>query len=496
MSDFKSFPAHNKSGDTMFQYKYFALFSLVIIIVSWIGLPDLDQNTKLLSAAAILIIQALFIVMYSRKDTREILKKRIKSHHRDKPIEDYFCLALEYRNSGKYQNVFDNNFDVNFHYEFFAKLKKRFGKKHVHKWDRNQIIICIGFTVPDMSIHDKQREQLFVTREVRKYFRDLLETMPIDNKHYIKLTIGTAAQGAKREITHVLDLIELAQYTKLMAYEENISCKIADETIRSMKSDVDEFVTTMEESFILDEFNPFFQPIIDLGSNRIAGCESFVRWQKNSYRIIEAWKFKDIANEKNLIKNIDLRVINKTFRFIWKLRTESLIPDNFMIYINLSAHTLKEIHISQLTELTKTYGLTPELVEFDIKDVSLTDPSVIKYVSEIRKAGFKVAVDAFNTDTFALKSFLHNDFDSIKIDKSVLGKEKIEDREFLFYKSIVRIAHAMKLKKILRGVENKTHLEFARKLKVDYVQGYYFTRPLDEQKFAEYIRKYKDGIYV
>jgi len=480
----------------MFQYKHFALASLVLIMISWIGLPDLNQYVKLISAAAILIIQTLFITLYNKRDAQTALRKMINSHYRDKQVTDYFCLALEYRNSGKYQNIFDNNFDVNFHYEFFTKLKKRFGRNHVYKWERNQIIICTSFSDLNMGFKEKQEEQLTVTREVSSYFRALLKTMPIDNKNYIKLTIGTASQGAKQELTHILDLIDLAQYTKLMAYEENVPCKVADETTRAMKSDVDEFVATMEESFILDEFNPFFQPIINLNGNQIVGCESFVRWQKNSYRIIEAGKFKDIANEKNLIKNIDLRVVNKTFRFIWKLRSESLIPDNFMVYINLSAHTLKEITISQLTDLANMYGLDPELIEFDIKDISLTEPSIIKYVSDIKKAGFKVAIDAFNTDTFALKSFLHNDFDSIKIDKSVLGKEKNDSRQFLLYKSIVRIAHAMKLKKVLKGVETKAHLDFARKLKVDYVQGYYFTLPLDEQNFTEYLLKYKDGIYV
>jgi len=485
-----------KSGDIMFQYKHFALASLVLIIMSWIGLPDLNQYIKLISAAAVLIIQTLLIAWYNRRDARTTLKKKINRYYRDKQVTDYFCMALEYRNSGKYQNIFDNNFDVNFHYEFFSKLKKRFGRNHVYKWERNQIVICSSFSDPDMGLIEKQDEQAAVTREVNNYFRELLKTMPIDNKNYIKLTLGTASQGVRREIIHILDLIELAQYTKLIAYEENVYSKIADETIRAMKSDVDEFVTTMEESFILDEFNPFFQPVINLDGNQIVGCESFVRWQKNSYRIIEARKFKDIANEKNLIKNIDLRVINKTFRFIWKLGSESLIPNNFMVYINLSAHTLKEIKISQLTDLANMYGLMPDLIEFDIKDVSLTDPAVIKYVSNIKKAGFKVAIDAFNTDTFALKSFLHNDFDSIKIDKSILGKEKNDSRQFLLYKSIVRIAHAMKLKKILKGIESKTHLDFARKLKVDYVQGYYFTPPLDEQKFTEYLIKYKDGIYV
>jgi EAL domain-containing protein (putative c-di-GMP-specific phosphodiesterase class I) len=221
-----------------------------------------------------------------------------------------------------------------------------------------------------------------------------------------------------------------------------------------------------------------------------------VRWQKNSYRIIEARKFKDIANEKNLIKNIDMRVINKTFRFIWKLRSEILIPDNFMVYINISAHTLKEIQISQLADLASMYGLSPDLIEFDIKDITLTDPPVTKYISEIKKLGFRVSLDVFHADTLALKAFLYNDFDSIKIDKSIFSKENICEREFMLYKSIVKIAHAMKLKKIVKGVENKAHLEVARKLKVDYVQGYYFTPPLDEQKFTEYLLKYKDGIYV
>ena len=88
------------------------------------------------------------------------------------------------------------------------------------------------------------------------------------------------------------------------------------------------------------------------------------------------------------------------------------------------------------------------------------------------------------------------EFDILKIDKSNLPGVDLSDREYKFYKTLIKFAKVMDLKVLSKGIENKNHLKFAKHLDVDYVQGYYFTPPLDEIKILVYLKKYKDGILI
>ena len=486
----------------------YLLGATLIILTTLSRMDNPALRSIQFGAAALLPVIAVLSVL--RRDERphpEKVSVLIRKRYRRVPAEECFCIALEYRNTGKYHTMVDEHFDWSYHDEFLLRLVKLFGRQHVYTPERNQAVIVTRFRSPDAAFEERQREMLDVTREICSRFNFLLESVPVDSRHFIRLAVGTASQGIRREFDTVLDLVNLARFTRIAAWERREPYLIADDSLRSLKCDIDDFTHSMVESFRLDEFNPFFQPVVDLRTGTIAGCESFVRWQKNSYRVIEARKFTEIANEKNLLKDIDFRVINKTFHAIWELKQQQLITDEFIVMINISANTLRELRIEDIRELAHRYGLQPERIEFDIKDQPLTDGFMVESISRLRGAGFRVAIDIFTSDAFALRSFLFNAFDTVKIDKSVLSaacSRADEDQtdifreiggaqEFRFYRTIVRAARSMQLKNMLKGVEHRSHLDFARSLKVDYVQGYYFTPPLEQHKFTEYMRKYRDG---
>ncbi len=487
----------------------YLLVATLIILITLSRMENPALRGIQFGAAALLSVIALLTLF--RRDERphpEKVSALIRKRYRRVPVDECFCIALEYRNNGKYHTMVDEHFDWSYHDEFLTRLVNLFGRQHVYTPERNQAIIVTRFRNPEAAFDERQREMLDITREICSRFNFLLESIPVDSRHFIRLAVGTASQGIRREFATVLDLVHLARFTRIAAWERREPYLIADDSLRSLKCDIDDFTLSMVESFRLDEFNPFFQPVIDLRTNSIVGCESFVRWQKNRYRVIEARKFTEIANEKNMLKDIDFRVINKTFHAIWDLKQQQLITDDFLIMINISANTLRELRIDDVGELAHRYGLLTEQIEFDIKDEPLTAPFMIESISRLRSAGFRVAIDLFTSDAFALRSFLFNAFDTVKIDKSVLSaacsreddgqadmlREIGMAQEFRFYKTIVKAARSMQLKNMLKGIEHRSHLEFARSLRVDYVQGYYFTPPLEQHKFTEYMRKYCNGL--
>ena len=84
--------------------------------------------------------------------------------------------------------------------------------------------------------------------------------------------------------------------------------------------------------------------------------------------------------------------------------------------------------------------------------------------------------------------------DTIKINKSQMPDKGFGNNKYLFYKTITNFSKGINLKVMSKGIENENHFKLAKELNVDYVQGYYFTPPLDEINILKYLKEYKDGI--
>ena len=327
-----------------------------------------------------------------------------------------------------------------------------------------------------------------------KYIKKKYKINKKEEDYETSLVAGCAAIGIKKDITNIDSLIKLAHFSMLNAKKKDEEIVIASEEIHTIKQDLDSFNHEIINGVHLDEFSPFFLPIVDAITNKVIGCESLVRWQKNKYRIIETAKFKDIAIEKNLFEKIDKRVIEKTFLAYNTWQKNEIVSKDFRITINLSLKSLFAYKPYELVHLANDYNISPENIEFDISEDDISSDRAIHAINNLKKAKFMVSIDAFNSKSFSPKSLMNIDFDILKIDKSNLPGKDLTDREYRFYRTLIRFAKAMNLKVLSKGIENKNHLQFAKQLDVDYVQGYYFTPPLDETNILVFLKKYKDGI--
>jgi EAL domain-containing protein (putative c-di-GMP-specific phosphodiesterase class I) len=229
---------------------------------------------------------------------------------------------------------------------------------------------------------------------------------------------------------------------------------------------------------------------------KIVGCESLLRWEKSEYRIIEAAKFKDIANEKNLFEKIDKMIIEKSLQSYQLWLKKDLIDKDFTMTINLSKQTLESIQVYELIALSDKYNIKRQCIEFDINEQDLTSEQSLLAIKKIKDEGYRIAIDAFYTSSSNLKPLINLGFDTLKLSRSTLPTENSNSQEYHLYESLIKFSHLLGYKVMSKGIENKTQLSLAKELNPDFVQGYYFTPPLSDMKIQGFLNKYRSGILV
>ncbi len=456
-----------------------------------------QSNEIITIVISVLSIVVLLLYLRTTSELRLVIEKnRIPNRLKERSLRDSYVVFLEITNLATYSQFYDIKLSDKIFNQVYQEAKRKLGRKNVFLYRTDQLIFIKQFNNKKVINQTLRYEEQY--RNVKKVINHLSKmSFKINNNivdYDVKLVAGCASVDIRGEVNSVESLVKLAHFSMLKAKDQKVEIVVADDELHTIKKDLDCFNNEIEDGFELDEFSPFFLPIIDIKTNKVVGCESLVRWQKNKYRIIEASKFKDIADEKNLFEKIDKRVIEKTLYNYSKWIKSGLIDDEFKIIVNLSLKSLLLFKNYELINLVETYNVNPQNVEFDISENDISSKSAIQCIKNLKKANFKVSIDAFKSNSFSLSSIMELDFDTIKIDKTLMPKETVGDKEYYFYKTITNCLRTINLKVMSKGIENITQLNFAKQLNVDYVQGYYFTPPLDEANILVYLKKYKNGI--
>jgi EAL domain-containing protein (putative c-di-GMP-specific phosphodiesterase class I) len=414
------------------------------------------------------------------------------------PVYGNFVMFIEVTNLHIYSQFYDITVGHKIFLDIYHDLLKLFDKHHVFLYSSNQIAVIQSFQLNQKDMDDEQMrfvEQYNLAQKVIRHISEKKYPVGSTDLYYTaSLTIGCGSVGSIFRDMSFDDLMKLAQFTMLNAKEKGFSVLVANEETRIRKRDLDSFNQEIEKGFKLDEFDPFFIPICDPQTMRIAGFESLVRWRKDQYRVIEASKFKEIALEKNLFEKIDQRVIEKTLQAYSRWWELGLVHEDFTVAINLSKKTLLNINAGELAQSLSAYHLTPSNVEFDVSFENTATTYEIEAVKKLKDCGFKVAYDAAGFQSISLQMLSNVEFDTVKLGYFGLIGDSVEDRRFHLYRTLIKISKLMNCRVLAKGIENKKQMDLIRNLQTDYAEGYYLTKPLDEDNFEIYLNKYKNGI--
>ncbi|MXI86008.1 EAL domain-containing protein [Sphaerochaeta halotolerans] len=407
-------------------------------------------------------------------------------------LDSSFCLYVSIHARGIFQSCVDRQELEEVYNRCAKELMGYFGVANVQRMTYDEFAVLRDF--PTSTVVDEKEKveyQTIVCQTITDRINGMLGSMDTSRLPPFAVTVGCASSGLRYRMNTLEQLVDLAYATEEAAKKSRKKFLVADEMIRARKLDIDE----CKQGFLTDgweeEFNPFFQPIIDSVSFSVVGVESLARWQLGGFRVLSAQVFKDVACELHHITTIDLTIIAKTFSIIRRLMLARIIPYTFKTVINVSDESLKKGFAKRMFFLSEQHGLHPSQVEFDIKDSALAFPESLLVIKELREIGFRVSLDVFTETAFDLQALVRADFDIIKLDFRVFSPQLQQ-----VYAALKEAAEKGGVEILAKGIENKTVLDAAISLGCTYVQGNYFTQPIPESTFEVFMKKYQQGLYL
>lgn len=250
----------------------------------------------------------------------------------------------------------------------------------------------------------------------------------------------------------------------------------------------------MESALENEEFFVMYQPKIELLTDKVVGAEALVRWNSPKLGVVYPDEFIPLFERNGFIKKLDFYVYNKVFTFLQKQldANEKVVP----ISVNMSRnHSKPEKFMHEFLSIFNKYHLPSNLVEVEILERSFMNGNTLKEFTELlHKEGFTVAMDDFGSGESSLNMLTQIPVDVLKFDRTFLYSAtqngSIDETSANFIETLIELGKNLKKQTIFEGVETQEQLDFLRSVECDQVQGYFFSKPLTEIDFVNFLKKF------
>ena len=235
-----------------------------------------------------------------------------------------------------------------------------------------------------------------------------------------------------------------------------------------------------------------YQPVVDLNSGYTTGCEALIRLVDDKLGFISPGEFIPIAEETDLIIETGDWVLDKALTTLKALHDKGY--SGFTMNINVSSAQIKEEDfVQKLSEVIQKVGVLPQCIKLEVTESVVMEQveKSIELFNQIKALGIKIALDDFGTGYSSLNYLRSIPFDLLKIDKSFVDEITTSKELSEIVDSIIAMAHALNIVVVAEGVEDEMQLEVLRRKGCDYIQGYYYSKPLNEEKLEERLKEEK-----
>jgi len=290
-----------------------------------------------------------------------------------------------------------------------------------------------------------------------------------------------------REPVHACDHAKLAisfikeQYlTPWMVYEHKMQ--------KSFLSD-SEVLAQLDEALEGKEFIPYYQPVVDAQTGKIEMAEALVRWKSLKHGMMSPAVFIPVLERHGGLSRVD-QVMEQHVFALQKQRVSAgqpVVP----IDLNLSWVDFSDTKlVAQLQEHILDDSVHTDLVRFEITESVYDEVAETRMdlLSFFRENNVKLLVDDFGAG-FSFGTMKHVEFHIAKIDKSLIDKIGESRKMEVIIEMLISVFHNLNAKVVAEGVELESQVEFLRRVGCDYIQGYYFYKPMEEEAFLQLLEE-------
>jgi diguanylate cyclase (GGDEF)-like protein/PAS domain S-box-containing protein len=260
-----------------------------------------------------------------------------------------------------------------------------------------------------------------------------------------------------------------------------------DEELSATAIMLHELETDLVHALERSQFELYFQPQWQSGTDTITGIEALVRWNRPGSGVVSPTHFLPLAEEMGIVAPIGQWILRAACAQCarWQAQRLPEVP----IAVNITvAQLVSDTFVAEVQSALEANALRPGWLELEITEGQLVQKGshAEKVLADLRGLGVRIAIDDFGTGYSSLAYLRRLPADVLKIDKSFIDDIPEQQDAVRIVAAIISMAHTLNMKVVAEGVETESQVNTLHALECDYLQGYYKTRPLPADAVAEF----------
>lgn len=239
------------------------------------------------------------------------------------------------------------------------------------------------------------------------------------------------------------------------------------------------------------EFVPFFQPLIDVKTGKIASMEALARWKHPRLGLIGPAEFIPVAEEAGLIGDVCHQILQQTCVTAKKWLDIGYPPVPLAVNISWRQFAQPERLMALMNDVLQETGLPPEMIELELTESSVMEEpdSAIRTLNDLREFGVLASIDDFGTGYSSLAYLKRLPISKLKIDRAFIHEVTENERDAAIVDAIIMLARALGLKTVAEGIETIEQFECLKEKGCDLAQGFLFSKPISAQDMEVIIKQ-------
>ncbi len=312
----------------------------------------------------------------------------------------------------------------------------------------------------------------------------------LDETHLpVSVSIGVAvSDGSHSSAEELLRDADVAMYSAKAQGKDRV--EVFQPAMQAAVLERVELANELRAAVDRHEFVVYYQPIVEIQSQRIIGTEALVRWLHPLEGLRSPGWFIHVAEETGLIIPIGDMVLKEACRQLREWQKELALP-SLRMAVNLSPWQLRDPHlIAKVRETLSTSGIEPGLLTLEITETALVEEShaMLGRLKELKSLGVRLSIDDFGTGYSSLSYLRQFPMDGVKIAKPFVDHVAEGADDSALARAIITIGETLELEVIAEGIEREQQMQELRRLGCKFGQGYYTSCPLPAGELRELLK--------
>jgi len=338
---------------------------------------------------------------------------------------------------------------------------------------------------------DDIRDPIEAVRVAERVQAELATPFAVNQQEIvISASIGIASSTSPH--TQAEDLLrdaDIAMYRAKQAGKAR--CEVSDPAMHANAVKRLRLETDLRKALEQGEFRVHYQPIVSLQTGKITGFEALTRWQRPE-GILSPIAFIAVAEEIGLIIPMNRQLLREACQHLLSWQSEFPSSPPLTMSVNVTSKEFAQPDLaSEIAKTLQQVGLDPACLQLEIVEtIAMGDAEKSGQVlAQLKALGVRLSIDDFGTGYSSLSRLRRIPVDTLKIDRAFISHMDSDPESREIVRIIIMLAHNLGLKVVAEGTETEEHVNLLKQLNCEMAQGYYFSRPADDQAMSKLLSR-------